>query len=90
MQFPLQAFIAVSAENPWTYVVFGLIGFAFGFITAFSNLGNLVGPAVTGAVHDRTGGWSHAWLALACCALVGALMCLVIALRENRAAAPSE
>lgn len=66
------------------------VGFAFGFITAFSNLGNLVGPAVTGAIHDRTSGWTYAWIVLACCALVGALMCLVIALRGNRAAAPSE
>ncbi len=66
------------------------VGFAFGFITAFSNLGNLVGPAATGAIHDRTGDWTLAWVALAGCALAGALMCLVIALRGNRAAEPSE
>lgn len=40
MQFPLQAFIAVSAENPWTYVVFGLIGFAFGFTLEMSGFGD--------------------------------------------------
>jgi len=38
--FPLQAFQAVSAENPWTYVVFGLIGFFFGYILELSGFGN--------------------------------------------------
>ena len=28
MNFPLSAFVAVSASNPWTYVLFGVIGFA--------------------------------------------------------------
>src|SRR5215211_7580099 len=40
MSFPLQDFIAVSASNPWTYVVFGLIGFAFGFTLEMSGFGN--------------------------------------------------
>lgn len=40
MQFPLSAFMAVSAANPWTYVVFGLIGFAFGFTLEMSGFGN--------------------------------------------------
>jgi rhodanese-related sulfurtransferase len=40
MQFPLQAFLSVSAENPWTYVVFGLIGFAFGFTLEMSGFGD--------------------------------------------------
>ncbi|MBN2115612.1 MAG: YeeE/YedE family protein [Anaerolineales bacterium] len=40
MNFPLEAFIAVSAANPWTYVVFGLIGFAFGFTLEMSGFGN--------------------------------------------------
>jgi len=40
MNFPLQDFIAVSASNPWTYVVFGLIGFAFGFTLEMSGFGN--------------------------------------------------
>ncbi len=40
MNFPLQAFQAVSAANPWTYVVFGLIGFAFGFVLEMSGFGN--------------------------------------------------
>lgn len=40
MQFPLQEFMAVSSANPWTYVVFGLIGFAFGFTLEMSGFGN--------------------------------------------------
>ena len=40
MTFPLQSFLAVSASNPWTYVVFGLIGFAFGFSLEMSGFGN--------------------------------------------------
>jgi rhodanese-related sulfurtransferase len=40
MSFPLPAFMAVSASNPWTYVVFGLIGFAFGFTLEMSGFGD--------------------------------------------------
>lgn len=40
MNFPLQAFQAVSATNPWTYVVFALIGLAFGFVLESSGFGN--------------------------------------------------
>jgi rhodanese-related sulfurtransferase len=40
MIFPLQSLLAVSAANPWTYVVFGLIGFAFGFALEISGFGN--------------------------------------------------
>lgn len=40
MQFPLPAFMAVSAANPWTYFVFGLIGFAFGFTLEMSGFGD--------------------------------------------------
>ena len=40
MQFPLPAFMSVSAANPWTYVVFGLIGFAFGFTLEMSGFGD--------------------------------------------------
>ena len=40
MNFPLESFISVSASNPWTYVVFGLIGFAFGFTLEMSGFGN--------------------------------------------------
>ncbi len=40
MNFPLPEFVAVSAANPWTYVVFGLIGFAFGFTLEMSGFGD--------------------------------------------------
>ena len=40
MNFPLQDFLATSAAHPWTYVVFGLIGFAFGFTLEMSGFGN--------------------------------------------------
>jgi len=38
--FPLEAFLAPLAENPWTYLVFGLIGFGFGFVLEMSGFGN--------------------------------------------------
>src|SRR5512147_3065694 len=40
MNFPLPSFVNTSAANPWTYVVFGLIGFAFGFTLEMSGFGN--------------------------------------------------
>lgn len=40
MNFPLQGFLTVSASNPWTYIVFGLIGFAFGYTLEMSGFGN--------------------------------------------------
>jgi len=40
MNFPLQSFLAVSASNPWTYVLFGVIGFAFGFTLEMSGFGD--------------------------------------------------
>ncbi len=40
MNFPLPSFLAVSASNPWTYVVFAVIGFAFGFTLEMSGFGN--------------------------------------------------
>ncbi len=65
------------------------IGFAFGFITAFSNLGNLWGPAMAGAIRDHAGGWTIAWAVLAGCALVGAIATLPLPVRGSRGAAPS-
>ena len=50
------------------------VGFAFGFITSFSNLGTLAGPAAVGALIDRTGSWTLAWAALGCAALVAAVV----------------
>lgn len=38
--FPLEPFLRPLSENPWTYVVFGLIGFAFGFVLESSGFGN--------------------------------------------------
>jgi rhodanese-related sulfurtransferase len=40
MNFPLASFITVSAANPWTYVLFGVIGFAFGFTLEMSGFGD--------------------------------------------------
>jgi len=40
MNFPLPEFIAVSAANPWTYILFGVIGFAFGFTLEMSGFGD--------------------------------------------------
>jgi predicted MFS family arabinose efflux permease len=66
------------------------IGFAFGFITAFSNLGNLIGPAAAGALRDRVEGWTLVWAVLAGAAFVGALAALVLPVTGNRASGPSE
>ena len=38
--FPLAAFLSPLAENPWTYLVFGLIGFGFGFVLELAGFGN--------------------------------------------------
>ncbi|MBE0670602.1 MAG: YeeE/YedE family protein [Anaerolineales bacterium] len=40
MNFPLPSLIAVSAANPWTYVLFGAIGFAFGYVLEMSGFGD--------------------------------------------------
>lgn len=40
MTFPLEALTAVSAANPWTYVVFGLIGVAFGYTLESAGFGD--------------------------------------------------
>lgn len=40
MNFPLPQLVAVSAANPWTYVLFGVIGFAFGFTLEMSGFGD--------------------------------------------------
>jgi rhodanese-related sulfurtransferase len=38
--FPLEAFLIPLSQNPWTYLVFGLIGFGFGFVLEMSGFGN--------------------------------------------------
>ena len=40
MNFPLEALTTVSAANPWTYVVFGGIGFAFGYTLEMAGFGD--------------------------------------------------
>jgi predicted MFS family arabinose efflux permease len=66
------------------------VGFAFGFITAFSNLGNIAGPATAGAIRDHLGGWTVAWAVLAAAALIGAVAAGRLVATENRAAEPSQ
>jgi len=41
------------------------VGFAFGYITSFSNFGTIVGPAAAGALLDRSGSWTLVWTILA-------------------------
>ena len=38
--FPLKAFLVPLAQNPWTYLVFGLVGFGFGYVLELSGFGN--------------------------------------------------
>jgi rhodanese-related sulfurtransferase len=38
--FPLEAFLKPLADNPWTYVIFGLIGFCFGYVLELAGFGN--------------------------------------------------
>ena len=40
MNFPLEAFSAVSSAQPWTYAVFGAIGFAFGATLEMAGFGD--------------------------------------------------
>jgi len=54
------------------------VGLAFGFITALSNLGAVIGPALAGAVRDATPAWAPLWGALAGVALVGAVAAALV------------
>lgn len=56
----------------------GRVGLAFGFITALSNLGTVVGPALAGAVRDATPAWSAVWAGLAAVAAAGAVAALLV------------
>jgi rhodanese-related sulfurtransferase len=40
MSFPLSVLLVPSTAHPWTYLVFGLIGFAFGFTLEMSGFGD--------------------------------------------------
>ena len=66
--------IALTATYslPGKIVAAAHVGFAFGFITAFSNLATLIGPAAAGAVSDATNGWTTPWAMLSVAALLGA------------------
>ncbi len=54
------------------------VGFAFGFITAFSNLGTVIGPPVAGAILDASGDWFLMWIVLAALAGLGATSAALI------------
>jgi len=54
------------------------VGFAFGFITAFSNLGTVVGPPAAGAILDASGDWFLMWISLAALAGLGAMAAALI------------
>jgi MFS family permease len=57
------------------------VGFAFGFITAFSNLGTIAGPAAIGALIDRASSWPLVWAVLAGVALVAAAISTAVRVR---------
>jgi uncharacterized membrane protein len=40
MNFPLPELQATSAANPWSYLVFIVIGFAFGYVLEIAGFGN--------------------------------------------------
>jgi len=40
MNFPISSLVAVSAAHPWTYLLFALVGFAFGFTLEMSGFGD--------------------------------------------------
>lgn len=54
------------------------VGFAFGFITAFSNLGTVVGPSLAGAILDASDDWFLMWICLAALAGLGATAATLI------------
>jgi predicted MFS family arabinose efflux permease len=62
------------------------VGFAFGFITAFSNLGAVAGPALAGALRDATPAWGATWGAFAVVALAGSILAALIRPAAPRAA----
>ncbi len=66
------------------------VGFAFGFITAFSNLGTVAGPALAGAVRDATPAWSTLWVVFACVTALGAGVAAVVRSRREPSTGPGE
>jgi len=57
------------------------LGLAFGVMTACSNLGTLLGPAVAGSLRDYSGNWVLTWACLGIFAFAGFLLTLLV--REN-------
>lgn len=87
------AFATVSTATysmPARLVPAARVGFAFGFITAFSNFGNLFGPALAGAIQDFGRGWVAVWAVLAVCAVLGALAASRLPVTGSRVPEPSE
>jgi predicted MFS family arabinose efflux permease len=71
------AFVPTAVYSlPSRLVAAESVGFAFGLITSFSNLGAVLGPALAGAVRDRTPGWPVLWTAAAAVAVVAAILAL--------------
>jgi hypothetical protein len=70
--------LTATYSLPGRLVAAANVGFAFGFITALSNLATLVGPAAAGATFDRIQAWAVPWAVLAAAALVGAAVSLLI------------
>jgi len=68
---------------PARLVPAGRVGFAFGFITALSNLGTVLGPALSGGLRDATASWSVSWAALAAVAAVGAAASIRVRMRPS-------
>ncbi len=54
------------------------VGFAFGFVTALSNLGAVLGPVVAGAVRDATDAWGATWGTLAAIAIGAAVAAALV------------
>jgi predicted MFS family arabinose efflux permease len=54
------------------------VGFAFGFITSFSNLGTITGPALSGRLLDLTSRWDGVWGALALAAGIAFIVSRVV------------
>lgn len=69
---------AATYALPAQIVPAARVGFAFGFITAFSNLGTVVGPPVAGAILDASGDWFLMWIVLASLAGLGAAAAALI------------
>lgn len=66
---------------PGRLVAADRVGFAFGFITSFSNIGTLAGPATAGRLIDVAGSWPPVWAMLGGAALTAAVAAITIRTR---------